>query len=229
LQTVEGVSAQAKYIGSISAALKTLLLPEIPAICEALDRFQTQRVKRPATAGLSAADRLPVGQHPGSHVPQRKTAQAAENDALENPVPLKKACCPHLQNLAVVYSLQLITDLFPDRVLYPAIENPEPNAPRIIPIKADQPVPGEIKAIAVGSGALDFKPKKYNAFRHPAGCRSDLELKPADANDTIYVVFRREAYPASRRGFISLQDAVSKVRNYHNLGKLKGRILNIKG
>ena len=229
MQTLEVLSAQVKNIRSISAGRKKLLLHEIPAICEALDRIKMQRLKKPANSKPAADGLILAGQIQCSHILREKTGQAVENAALIDPVPLKKACCLHLQNLAVVYSLQSITDLYLDRAMYPAIENPEPDTPRIIPIKADQPVSGATKAIAVWPGALDFKPKKYNAFRHPAGCRSDLELKPADANDTIYVVFRREAYPASRKDFISLQDAVSKVRNYHNLGKLKGRILNIKG
>jgi len=206
-----------------------MLLHEIPAICEALDRIKMQRLKKPANSKAAADGRIPAGQFQCSPILREKTGQAVENDALQDPVPLKKECCLHLQNLAVVYSLQLSTDQYPDRALYPAIENLDPDVPRTITIKTDQPVSGATKAIGVGPGAPFFKPKKYNAIVNPAGCLSDLKFRPAEANDTIYVVFRRATHPASHRGFISLQDAVSKVRNYHNLGKLKGRILNIKG
>jgi hypothetical protein len=229
LQTLEVLSAQAKNIRSISAGRKKLLLHEIPVICEALDRIKMLRVKKPANSKPASDGRMPAGLIQCSPILREKTGQAVENAALQKPVPLKKACCLCLQNLAVVYSLQSITDLYPDGAMYPAIENPEPDAPRIIPIKTHQPIPGATKAIAVGLAALDFKPKKYSAFHHPAGCRPDHKYKPADANDTIYVVFRRDAYPSFRNGFISLHDAVSKLRNYHNLGKLKGRILNTKG
>ena len=159
-----------------------------------------------------------------SHILHENNGQAVENAAPQNLVPLKQESCLYLQNLAVVYSLQLIAGLYHDRALYPATENPEPDAPRIIPIKTDQPVSGAAKAVAVALRSLDIKPKRNNASSLPA-----LKLKAFDAIDSINAVFRREAYPASSSGFISLQDAVSKVRNYHYLGKLKGRILNIKG
>ena len=224
MQTLEVVSARAKDIGSISAGRKKLLLLEIPSICEALDRIKMQRVKKPGNAELSAADRIAAGKVQRSHILPEKTGQAVENAEQQDPVLLKQEPCLYLRNLAVVYFLQLITDLYPDRALHPATENPEPDAPRIIPIKTDQPVSGATKAIAVEPGALDSKPKRNNASSLPA-----LKLKAADAIDSINAVFRREAYPASCSGFIFLQDAVSKVRNYHDLGKLKGRILNIKG
>ena len=229
MQTLEVVSAQVKNIRSVSAGRKMLLLHEIPAICEALDRIKMQRLKKPANSKSAAADRIPAGQIQCSHILLEKTGQAVENDALQKPVPLKLASCLHLQNLTTTFSLQLLTEQDIDQMLPFSFENSAAYTTCLISVKARQSVAAEVNAIAAGSGALGFRTKKYSAFHHPAACLPDLKYNPADANDTIYVVFHGEAYPASRRGFVSLQEAVSKVRNYHNLGKLKGRILNIKG